>query len=199
MFSPRLSALAVLVLPTALFAQSDAYQTRYASNLNVGDSVINITNTGAVNGYSPAGDICVNVYAYGPRENIQSCCSCLTTPNGLYSLSARRDLISNTLSGRVPARVPTSILIKLTATRPIGGGCDAASPGEFLPGIRAWGTTLHATPSGYAVTETAFANGGGSSSEFAKLSLQCSEVQELGSGFGICASCRVGGLAAPKL
>ncbi|MBV8865181.1 MAG: hypothetical protein JO210_07240 [Acidobacteriaceae bacterium] len=195
MFSRCLSALAIFALPTVLFAQSDAYQTRYASNLNIGDSMINIMNTGVVNGYSPAGDICANVYVYGPYQHVQACCSCLITPNGLFSLSARKDLLNNTLSGKVP----TSIVIKLTATKPSEDGCDAASPGGFVPGMRAWGTTLHTVPGGYALTETAFAYSTGSSSEFAKLTTQCSEIQDIGAGSGICSSCRAGGLATPKL
>ncbi len=195
MLSRSLLTLAALVLPAALFAQSDAYQIRYASNLNIGDSVVNLTNTGAISGYTPAGDICANVYTFDAREELNSCCSCRVTPNGLNSLSARRDLTSNTLTGVVP----TSIVIKLTATRPTATGCDPGAPGAFTSGLRAWGTTLHAGPSGYAVTETAFAYATGSGSEFSKLSSQCSFIQTVGSGFGICASCRTGGLAAPKL
>src|ERR1700681_1106488 len=35
------------------------FQVRYASNLNVGDSVVNLTNTGVVSGFDPDGRICV--------------------------------------------------------------------------------------------------------------------------------------------
>src|SRR3954469_13666401 len=72
------------------------YQVRYASNLNVGDSVINITNSGArgagLNSGTTAsvtGAICANVYVFSPDEQMISCCSCPVTPNGLVSLSAR--------------------------------------------------------------------------------------------------------------
>src|SRR5882757_8348780 len=95
------------------------YQIRYASNLTAGDSVVNITNTGA-NGaslYGPgygaaAGNICVNVYAFSPDEQMISCCSCLVTPNGLVHLTANNDLVSNTLTGISP----NSIIIKIVAT-----------------------------------------------------------------------------------
>ena len=103
------------------------FQVRYASNLTAGDSVINITNTGA-NGASlfgpgiggAAGNICVNVYAFSPDEQLISCCSCLITPNGLVSLSTQNDLISNTLTGVRP----NSVVVKLLATAT--GGTPAA-------------------------------------------------------------------------
>src|SRR6185295_18053556 len=119
--------LATITLSVAAFAQPVAldgpFQIRYASNLTVGDSVVNITNTGA-NGNNlwgpgfggPAGNICVNVYAFSPDEQMISCCSCLITPNGLISLSVVNDLISNTLTGVRP----NSVVVKLVAT-PTGG------------------------------------------------------------------------------
>ena len=90
-------------------ANDSPFQIRYAANLTSGDSVINITNTGA-NGASlngpgfggAAGNVCVNVYAFSPDEQLVSCCSCLITPNGLVSLSVNSDLISNTLTGVRP-------------------------------------------------------------------------------------------------
>src|ERR1700683_4732062 len=95
------------------------YQVRYASNLNIGDSVINLTNTGAGGAglgsgtsASITGSICVNVYAFDPTEEIVSCCSCPVTPNGLVSLDVQKDLISNP----VFPRTPSSIVIKLLAT-----------------------------------------------------------------------------------
>jgi hypothetical protein len=185
-------------------AADSPFQVRYASNLNVGDSVVNITNTGArgaglAAGTSAAvtGAICANVYAFSPDEQMVSCCSCPVTPNGLVSLSAQRDLISNTLT---PA-VPTSIVIKVLASVPVGGSCagSAASPGAITPGLAAWGTTLHTNTSpsgGFAVTETAFTPSTLSAGELARLTALCTFINANGSGFGICSSCRLGGLGA---
>src|SRR2546423_1109303 len=146
--------MATAVAACAQVSTDNAFQTRYAANLNIGDSVVNITNTGARGGVgntsgisaSIGGAICANVYTFSPDEQMVSCCSCPVTPNGLVSLSARQDLISNTLT---PA-VPTSIVIKILATVPVGGTCTnsaAAVTGATLaPGLAAWGTTRHAAP-----------------------------------------------------
>lgn len=208
----RTFVLASAVFSAVAFAQPNVtvdspFQVRYASNLNIGDSVINITNSGARGAAlqsgtttSITGSICVNVYAFSPDEQMISCCSCPVTPNGLVSLSARNDLISNTLT---PA-VPTSIVVKLYASVPAAGatGCatSAASPGAPTSGMLAWGTTIHAAPGGgNQVTETAFSPASLSGGELSRLTNLCTFINATGSGFGICRSCRLGGLGANKL
>ena len=199
------------VAPAAGFTP---FLIRYLSNLNVGDSFINITNTGAAGAglaagtsASTTGAICANIYAFAPDEQMVSCCSCPVTPNGLVSLSARNDLISNTLT---PA-VPTSLVVKLLATLPIGGSCVGSSvsgtPLNLAPGLAAWATTLHVADSGSAATtETPFLAGtlstGGTAAgigELARLTQLCTFINANGSGFGICRSCRLGGLGSGRL
>lgn len=192
-------AIALVVLAQPMFGQpSDAFQVRYAANLNIGDSFIDITNAG-----SSGGNICVNVYTFSPDEQLVSCCACTLTPNALESLSARQDLISNTLT---PA-VPNSIVVKLLATTPPpGGGCNAATPtaADLAPGMRAWGTTLHQNTASintqptakYDTTETEFSQASLSSSELVHITQFCGFIQSNGSGFGICKSCRLGGRGA---
>ncbi len=189
------------------------FQIRYASHLDVGDSVVNLTNTGRLSlpgDPATTGNICVNVYAYDASEELVSCCSCLVTPNGLNALSAKNDLIANTLT----AGVPTSLVIKLLSTTPLGlapngsgGTCNPSSPiptpagpgigGSLAPGMQAWGTTIHAlptTPVTYGVIETPFEPSDLSAGELTKLTTFCRFIQANGSGFGICKSCRTGGL-----
>ena len=204
-----LLTFATFALASIAFAQDsnditqnvpDVFQVRYASNLNKGDSVINITNTGSD---EPHDNICVNVYTFDPSEEMVSCCSCLVTPNALVSLSVQGDLISNTLS----PSTPTAAVIKLLATRPpdevtCNPGTSLGSAVEVLaPGMRAWGTTLHAlpgTPTTYGLTESKFLNGGLSLAEATHLVSFCGFIQANGSGFGICKSCRAGGLGGSK-
>jgi len=192
-----------LVYPTFLaFAPTpapDATKVSYVTNLNAGDSFINITNTG-----SSGGNLCVNVYAFDPSEEMVACCSCLVTPNALVSLSAQGDLLSNTLS----SSSPTSLVISLVATRgspaltscnPAVGGAGGAA--TLAPGLRAWSNTIHAlpgTPVQYGLTENDFQESGFALAEFEHMTTFCGFINSNGSGFGICKSCRAGGLGGAK-
>jgi hypothetical protein len=178
------------------------FQVHYFANLNQADSFINITNTGATNA-----NLCTNVYTFSPDEQEISCCSCVVTPNALVSLSVKNDLISNTLT---PA-IPTSVVVKLLAST--GGACNAAVPGALASGLLAWGSTYRqitktvTTPSPYwwqpptttttttaFMAETPFLPSTLSAGELARISAFCGNIQANGSGFGICRSCRLGGM-----
>jgi hypothetical protein len=195
-----LAASTVAFADTPVGGAADAFQISYASNLNIGDSVVNLTNAGTVSGADPAGRICANVYTFDPAEELISCCTCMVTPNGLDSLSDQGDLISNTLT----PGVPTSIVIKLVATLPNLGTCNAGNGGvaftaaQLAPGLRAWGTSLHndAAAGAYQVTERVFQPAVLSTSELHKLTSYCNFIQAIGSGYGICKSCKTGGLGA---
>jgi hypothetical protein len=192
----------------AVFGQDGAFQVRYASNLTTADSVINLTNTGAssnvafVTADGPQdGNLCVHVYAYTPDEQLASCCSCYVTPNGLNSLSVKGDLASNPLT---PV-VPSSMVIKLLAEKgkTSASACNAAvvNPNNLATGLAAWGTTTHAVSvngaaATYQLGETAFTNGSLSTAEFQRMTQLCAFIRANGSGYGLCKSCRLGGLAA---
>src|SRR5207253_2529881 len=102
-------ALAALGSVTVAFGQPpDAFQISTASNLNITDSFVNVTN-------ASSGNICVNTYVFDSQKVLQDCCSTLVAPNRLYYHSVRNDVISNTFT---PA-VPTSVDIKLLASTPL--------------------------------------------------------------------------------
>jgi len=226
-------ALAALAFSSAAFAQEfidsahpDAFQVRYVSNLNLGDSYINITNTGTdatgtgKGSVTTGGNICVNVYAFDPAEELIACCSCTVTPNGLAKLSVTNDLISNTLT---PA-TPTSVVVKLLATGVAGDSAKGAransgmcDPGlsydstDLKSGMRAWGTSLHknnaGNPPGSAaqaaiqITEGAFVFGGLSGDELGHISTFCGFIEANATApanSGICSSCKTGGLFGAK-
>ena len=205
------------LVPTVVgtLAQNDGqFQIRYASNLSFGESVINLTNSGASStvagipgapggGVAQNGEICANLYAYSPDEQLVSCCSCNVTPNALNSLSVKADLGTNTLT----PIIPSALVVKILAT-PGGTACTAASAATvpvdgstLVRGLLAWGTTIHALPvtvgtpaTTYGVTETAFANAALSTAELTRMTGLCAFIRANGSGYGICKSCKVGGL-----
>jgi hypothetical protein len=190
-------AIASLALSTIAFAQNpitadSRFQIRYASNLNIGDSVVNISNSGAT-----GASLCANIYTFDPAEELISCCTCSVTPNALQSLSVRNSLISNTLT----AAIPTSVVIKILASTETTCNASAVTVPTLAPaGLLAWGTTLHAnsttTPVSYYGSETAFTPATLSAAEFAHITSFCGFIQADASGFGICKGCAAGGLGA---
>jgi hypothetical protein len=166
--------------PVSISVNDGPYQIGFAANLNIGDSVVNLSNDGINGGVFGAipptrGNICANVYVFDPQEEEIGCCACLVTPNGLNSLSVKSDLISNNLT---PA-VPTSVVIKLvgstpgidttgayTVCNPAKLGFAVGEAGEIYPlattrGMLAWGTTLaqNSTPGTFNAVPVPFLNG----------------------------------------
>ena len=191
------------------------FQLRYVSHLDIGDSAIDITNDGQSQepsytvGTSGGTNLCVGVYTFDANEELQSCCACLVTPNGLASLSAQA-INSTSLTGGGT----TSLVVKLlawsttagasstappgTPAPPTSNACNPATPGIFAAGMHAWGTTLHALPAGgpstYTVTETEFSPASLSAAEFAHITQSCEFNQINGSAqSGQCKGCASGG------
>jgi hypothetical protein len=191
---PCVNAAATVVLNDGARPEG-SFLVNYAADLDKGDSVINLTNTG-FNGASPLGpgfgppigNLCVNVYTFSPDEQLASCCSCLVTPNGLASFSVNGDLLNTTLTGLRP----NSVVVKLV-------GSDPAT-GVLAGGIAAWGTTLHPgqITGTVTVTEKPFRASTLSAAELASIAGRCASILGNGSGFGICRSCRAGALGAGR-
>lgn len=195
-------------------------EVRYFSNLSVSDSLINITNTGAsatavlANQNPPQnnidGSVCVNIYAFAADEQEVSCCSCLVTPNGLYSAAVKTALLNSTLT----SSFPNEVVVKLISTVPnVGSGgvqtCNPAAisqtsivgtaPGSLASGLLGWGVSAHGFPTitgpNFQLTETPFLAGTLSDGELARDVEECQFIQILGSGqFGICKGCGNAGL-----
>jgi len=213
--------LAILALAIVAYCQSPAtwdnnFKVKYAANLNIGESYIDIINTG-YNGVgflgpgfgAPAGtgNICVNVYALSTDEQLDACCSCLITPDEVVSLGVNSSLLVKTLTGATE----TSEVIKLIGSNVGATTCanTAASvtAANIATGFIAFGTTLHATPvtGVYATTETPFApaqfilsGAAGANDELHSLTGRCAAILGNGSTFGICAGCKAGALGASK-
>jgi len=123
------------------------------------------------------------------------------TPNGVVNLGVNRDLTAKTLTGVIPSSVVVKLLSTLAGPGGTGTSCSnsaaTVTTGTIVPGMLAWGTTIHAAPSGgYSVTETPFLPATLSAGELASLGGRCASILGNGSGFGVCLSCRAGALGA---
>lgn len=187
------TAAATVIFPLQGPPPENSFLVRYAANLDKGDSLVNVTNSG-LNGApllgpgfgAAVGNLCVNVYTFSPDEQLISCCSCLVTPNGLASFSVRNDLLNTTLTGVIP----TSTTIKLVASLP--------GTGALAGGVLAWGTTLHGPGPTLSLTEAPFIPATLSAQELASITGRCASILGNGSGFGVCRSCRAGAQSAVK-
>jgi hypothetical protein len=214
--------LAVLILAVPAFPQSPAqnlisadspFQVRYAANLNIGESYIDITNTGANRAGLPApgpggpfyaGNICVNVYAFDAGEEMISCCSCLITTDETVNLGVNRDLTVKTLTGVFPTSVSVKLLTTLAGSTGDASNCTNSAAmvtsAMIVGGMAAWGTTLHSPPTNpgpeFVITETPFSPATLNPGELVSLGGRCASILGNGSTFGVCQSCRNGALGA---
>ena len=207
------------VVPPTSPVPGSPFQVRYAANLAVGqESWINIINDGA-NGASPygpgigpaTGNICVNVYAFAPDEELASCCSCLLTPDQVVNLGVMRDIVTPGTGLTQSLGSANSLTIKLLATLAgaDGSGTSCTNSAAWVAdsgvtlaiGMVAFGTTLHAAQPGnatFAMTETPFIPASLGPAELASLSARCAGIIGNLSGYGQCNSCQTGALGATK-
>jgi hypothetical protein len=210
----------------AVFAQAQQAQldgqflVSYATNFTAGESWINMINTGA-NGDpalgpglgGSAGNICVNVYAFDPNEEMVACCSCLITPNQVVNFGINANLLGHL---ETPA-VPSSVTIKLVNTLAGDGtktSCTnsayyagaTSGPGIFplASGLVAYGTTPQQLGTGaYNIVEHMFIPSTlvttGTNAELVSLTGRCGSIIGNASGYGTCKTCAPGALGALKM
>jgi hypothetical protein len=162
------------------------------------------------------GNLCINVFVFSADEQEQACCSFVASPNSLWSYTFE-ELTSNTLTHQ-PLSGTNSIVVKLVATGVPANStttCNAATAGQALspttglvtsgptagtfsttsgslasalaPGVVAW-----ARNSAALTGETAFANSNVTVSELKRATLLCSQIQQNGSGSGVCPQPKLG-------
>jgi hypothetical protein len=182
-------ALVLGVVSGSAAAQDNStFAVTYYSNANTTGApdatvrVINDGNTGPSGDSSP-GDLCAAFYVFDDSQEMQECCSCEVSADGLIAESVNRDLLGNSLTSFVNHRG----VIKLVSTspNPSTGLCDPTA-GAATAGIRGWATHIQRATSGYASTETAFHDANLASAELAGLQQFCSFEIILGSGRGTC-------------
>jgi hypothetical protein len=187
-------ALALMLGGNALaqnVGDNSVYFVSYYSNANtVGapDAVVRAINDGdqattAAEGVEN-GPLWAAFYVFDDSEELQSCCACLVTADGLVSESVNKQLTVNEITGRAER---TRGVIKVVSSTTN----DPTNP-IAAPGLRVWGTHIQATTNlptqkgPFFVTETEFADANLGKVELGNLAESCSYGLTLGSGYGLC-------------
>jgi len=164
---------------------TDAYQDSYFTNATAPvDQQIEIINPGLQGGprlRSTQGYLCADIYVFDARQEMEECCHCPISPNGLLLLSLKNNLLNAPLIG---GTVPPNGVIKIVSDA--NSNCDETAPVP-TPDLNAWATHLHPAAGGVLIpSEAAFASTPLSQSELNSLGLTCTFVHQLGSGIGVC-------------
>ena len=165
---------------TAVAQDSSTYAVTYYSNANTAgapDATVRVINDG-----DTGGTLCAAFYLFDDSQEMQECCSCPVTADGLIAESVNRYLLSNSLTSFVNVRG----VIKVVSTNAPSGSCDPTK-GSPTAGIRGWATHIQrGTTPAWPVTETELHDANLAASELAGLQQFCSFEIILGSGRGTC-------------
>jgi hypothetical protein len=169
-----------VVSGTAVAQDSSTYAVTYYSNANTTgapDGTVRVINDG-----DTGGSLCAAFYVFDDSQEMQECCSCPVTADGLISESVNNYLLANSLTSFVNHRG----VIKVVSTNAPSGPCDPTK-GAATAGIRGWATHIQkGTSPAYVVTETPLHDANLSAAELASLQQFCSFEIILGSGRGTC-------------
>jgi hypothetical protein len=175
----------LVTIGAGIASAQDVYKLNYFSN-NAGsapDATVRIDNPGLT-----YGNLCAMVYVFDADQQLTECCGCVETHNGLRTLSVRRDLTSNPLTGVISS----TGVIKIVSAAVNNSPCDPTSNVKPTANLRAWVTHIqNAVGTAWPITETEFSDSTLGATELANLQAQCEFVNILGSGHGIC-SCGTG-------
>jgi hypothetical protein len=167
----------------------DVFKINYFANNVSGapDQTVRIDNPGT----DGTANLCAMIYVFQDDQQLAECCGCITTANGLRTLSVGKDLTNNPLTGI--STKPVDGVIKIVSAAVNDSPCDPTSNVTPTQTLRAWGShNQNKVGTAYPVTETEFTDATLSAEELGfNLEEQCSFVQRLGSGKGVC-SCGSG-------
>jgi hypothetical protein len=178
-----------MVSPTALAQDNSTYGVTYYSNANpasgvpgapaiaVPDATVRVINDG-----NTGGNLCAAFYVFDDSQEMQECCSCPVSADGVIAESVNRFLLANSLTSFVNHKG----VIKVVSTNAPSGSCNPTN-GAATAGIRGWATHIQrGTSPAFVVTETPLHNANLSAAELASLQQFCSFEIILGSGRGTC-------------
>jgi hypothetical protein len=184
-------AIALVLGMTSAVAQNapdDVYALGYYSGANTTgnpDTTVRVINDGSAG----ENDLCAAFYVFDNSQELQSCCSCPVTADGIISESVNRNLLGNVLTAAVNRAGVIKVLSTATAT---GGSSECSASAQFsgavTPGIRGWITHIQAgrTSATPQITETQLKDSNYTTLESSDLETECQFLIRLGSGHGVC-------------
>ncbi|MGA8539761.1 MAG: hypothetical protein WB566_09695, partial [Terriglobales bacterium] len=117
-----------------LLTSGTPYFVNYFSNANTAaapDATLRIINDG-----ESGGNLYAAIYVLDDSEELQECCACLVTPDGVLSESVDKNLTANPLTGILPKRGVIKVISSSSS--------DPTAPVPAI-GLHAWGTHIHGT------------------------------------------------------
>jgi len=149
---------------------NSVYFTTYYSNANTTGAPIQdlrIINDGDTNG-----NLWASIYVFDDSQELQECCSCVITPDGLLSEDVNVNLTANAITGKKPTRG----VIKVISSSTESDVNTSFAPNTPTAGLRVWGTHTQratATTGAFYVTETKAADSNLSGAEQSLLQNLC--------------------------
>jgi hypothetical protein len=134
------------------------------------------------------GKLCANIYVFAADQQISECCSCPITANGLVTTSVHKQVTANPLTGVVP----NNGVVQIISSLPLPNGtCDPTIFGQVavgpFPEVDSWMTHIqNKVGTAYPITEGEGVEELLTGGEYEDLVIDCSFVQEFGSGQGVC-------------
>ncbi len=189
-------ALALMLTGNALaqapVGDNSVYFVSYYSNANTAgapDGVVRAINDGDqattdVEGVEN-GPLWASLYVLDDSQEMEECCSCEVTADGLLSESVNKQLTASTFS----ARTETSRGVIKIISSSVQAGAPPNFTNALAPGLRVWAThiqRLTSTAGGFYVSETQVADANLGSIEKNDLETLCMWINALGSGWGTC-------------
>jgi hypothetical protein len=194
-----------LMLGGNAFAQNvgdgSVYFVTYYSNANVSgapDGTLRLINDGSQATTAPEGvengTLWAAIYTFDDSQEMQTCCACLITSDGLLSESLNKELENNSINFTGRAEVQRGVI------KVISSATNDPTHPVPLTGLRGWMTHIQATTNGipatksgpdgskgpWFVTEAPLADSNLSATELGNLGETCSFGLTIGSGFGYC-------------
>jgi hypothetical protein len=135
------------------------FVTYYSNNVSAApDETVRLINDGET-----GGNLWAAFYVFDDSQELQECCACVITPDGLLSESVQKNLTANPITGRVP---------KVGVIKVISSASNDPTNVKPTTGLRGWATHMQHN-SAYWGTETTLADSNLSAGEQALLQNLC--------------------------